>query len=125
MELQQRYKQVRFYTCTKTGVDFPLHDIEKKEDKDEEEEEKEEKEKEVKEKDEQEKEEQEEEKEEEEKAINCQKLHGYQETSLIRIKSTLVSCSLFLNNKILFFTDTHSPCKMKTWIENYRRSQFH
>ena len=41
MELQERYKQVRFFTCPKTfftwaGFGFPLHDDDMKEDKDEE-----------------------------------------------------------------------------------------
>ena len=46
MELQQRYKQVRFFTCSKTffiwaGIDFPLYDDDKqKEDEEEKEEEK-------------------------------------------------------------------------------------
>jgi len=53
MELQQRYKMVRFFTLPKTfltgaGIDWPLHDHEKsKEDKEEKEEEKEEEEEEV------------------------------------------------------------------------------
>ena len=48
MELQQRYKKVRFFTCPKTfftwaGIDFPLHDDDKqKEDEEEKEEEEEE-----------------------------------------------------------------------------------
>ena len=45
MELQQRYKKVRFFTCLKTffiwaGIDFPFHNADKqKEDEDDKEEE--------------------------------------------------------------------------------------
>ena len=48
MELQQRYKKVRFFTCPKTfflwaGIDFPLNDDDKqKEDEEEKDTEKEE-----------------------------------------------------------------------------------
>ena len=49
MELQQRHKKVRFFTCPKTfftwpGSGFPLHDDDKEEDKKEEGEEDDEKE---------------------------------------------------------------------------------
>ena len=44
MELQQRFKKVRLFTCPQTfftwaGIDFPLHDYDKKEDEEEKEEE--------------------------------------------------------------------------------------
>ena len=52
MELQQRYKKVRFFTCPKTfftwaGFGLPLHDDVKEEDEKEEGEEEDEKEEEV------------------------------------------------------------------------------
>ena len=49
MELQQRFKKVRLFTCSQTfftwaANNFPLHDYDKKEDEEEKEEEEEEKE---------------------------------------------------------------------------------